>query len=196
MKEILIITSGLLGSSITIVAQAIINAYNSKAKHKREIQCLVFKRKTKIVEQAVSWYQEAIDTLLSLQMALRAYDNECNPITIERIHYFSKKSMNLYNEANSRLNSIYLYYNFSKIEDRYNGKESMELINKVCTIITKIDYEIYNSKPLEYAVQICEALNKLKIDSFKMLADLFENQICILAQIQNNLREEYNNYLK
>lgn len=29
-----------------------------------------------------------------------------------------------------------------------------------------------------------------------MSADLFENQICILAQIQNHLREEYNNYLK
>lgn len=196
MKEILIIASGLAGSILTIITQAIINAYNVKVKHKREIQLLVFQRKTEIVERAVSWYQEAIDTFLALQMALRAYDKECNPITLERIHYFSIKSMNLYNEANSRLNSIYLYYDFSKIEDRFKGKESMELINKVCTIITKIDYEIYKSKPLEYATQICEALNKLKIDSFKMLADLFENQICILTEIQNYLREEYNNYLK
>lgn len=42
MKEILIITSGLIGSSITIIVQAIINSYNNKVKHKREIQLLVF----------------------------------------------------------------------------------------------------------------------------------------------------------
>ena len=29
-----------------------------------------------------------------------------------------------------------------------------------------------------------------------MSADLFENQICILVEIQNHIREEYNNYLK
>lgn len=195
MNEVLVIVSGLVGSSITIVVQAVINAYNNKVKHKREIQLLVFQRKTEIVERAVSWFQESIDTYLALQMALRAYDKECNPITIERIHYFSIKSLNLYNEANSRLNSIYLYYNFSKIEDRFRGKESIELINRICAIIADIDYKIYNSRPSEYAIQLREALNELKIDGFKMLADLFENQICILAEIQNRLREEYNNYL-
>ena len=196
MKELLIIASGLVGSSITIVVQAIINAYNNKLKHKREIQLLVFQRKTEVVERAISWYQEAIDTFLLLQMALRAYDKECNPITMERIHYFSIKSLNLYNESSSRLNSIYLYYNFSKIEDRFKGKESIELINRVCAIIADIDYKIYNSRPLEYATQLRESLNILKIDSFKILADLFENQICILEEIQNGLRKEYNNYLK
>ena len=70
------------------------------------------------------------------------------------------------------------------------------MINRVCAIIVDIDYKIYNSRPLEYATQLREALNVLKIDSFKMLADLFENQICILAEIQNGLRKEYNNYLK
>ena len=196
MKELLIVTSGLCGFVLTIIVQAIINTKTNSINHKRSMQMLVFQRKLEIVEKAMAWYQEAIDTFLLLQMALRAYDKECNPITMERIHYFSIKSLNLYNEANSRLYSIFLYYNFSKIEDKFKGKESIELINRVCAIIADIDYKIYNSRPLEYATQLREALNVLKIDSFKMLADLFENQICILAEIQNRLREEYNNYLK
>lgn len=124
MKEILIITSGLAGSILTVVVQAIINAYTNGVKHKREMQILVFQRKTEIVEKAISWYQEAIDNYLMLQLALRSYDKECNLMVMERIHSLSLKSMSLYNELGSRLNSIFLYYDFNDIYDRHKGKDN------------------------------------------------------------------------
>lgn len=196
MKEILIITSGLVGSILTVVVQAIINAYINGVKHKREMQILVFQRKTEIVEKAISWYQEAIDNYLMLQLALRSYDKECNFMVMERIHTLSLKSMSLYNESGSRLNSIFLYYDFNDIYDKYKGIESLELINRCIGLIATIDYTVFSSKPLEYTALVCEGLNKLKIDSLNMLADLLNNQIGILIEIQKRLREEYNNYLK
>ena len=56
-----IITAGLIGSLITIIIQAVINALSERIKYKRELRALVFKRKTEIVEKAMSWYQESLD---------------------------------------------------------------------------------------------------------------------------------------
>ena len=39
------ITAGLIGSLVTIVIQAIINAISESVKHKRELRSLVFQRK-------------------------------------------------------------------------------------------------------------------------------------------------------
>ena len=42
----------LVGSLITIIIQAVINAISERVKHKRELQALVFQRKLEIVEKA------------------------------------------------------------------------------------------------------------------------------------------------
>ena len=122
MKEILIVTSGLFGSVITFIIQAIVNARINSINHTRKIEILVFQRKTEVVEQAISWYQEAIDTYMMFQMALRTYDKNCNPITMEKIHMSSLRSLKLYNESSTRLNPIYLYYDFKDIYEEFHGK--------------------------------------------------------------------------
>ena len=64
------ITAGLIGSLVTIVIQAIINAISERVKHKRELRSLVFQRKLEVVEKAMSWYQETLDMYYMLQTAL------------------------------------------------------------------------------------------------------------------------------
>lgn len=71
-----------------------------------------------------------------------------------------------------------------------------KIINRCIRLIAEIDYTMFSSKPFEFTALVCEGLNKLKIDSLNMLADLLNNQIDILVEIQKRLREEYNNYLK
>ena len=55
------ITAGLIGSLVTIIIQAIINAISDRVKHKRELRTMVFQRKLEVVEKAMSWYQETLD---------------------------------------------------------------------------------------------------------------------------------------
>ena len=55
------ITAGLIGSLVTIIIQAIINAISDRVKHNRELRTMVFQRKLEVVEKAMSWYQETLD---------------------------------------------------------------------------------------------------------------------------------------
>ena len=55
------ITAGLIGSLVTIVIQAIINAISDRVKHNRELRTMVFQRKLEVVEKAMTWYQETFD---------------------------------------------------------------------------------------------------------------------------------------
>ena len=56
-----------------------------------------------------------------LQTALKEYDKDCNPITVQKIQMACVKSNKLFQKAECRLNSIYLYYYFSDIENKYHG---------------------------------------------------------------------------
>lgn len=47
------ITAGLIGSLVTIIIQAIINAISDRVKHNRELRTMVFQRKLEVVESYV-----------------------------------------------------------------------------------------------------------------------------------------------
>lgn len=190
------ITAGLIGSLVTIIIQGIINAISEKVKHKREQRSMVFQRKLEVVEKAMSWYQEALDMYYMLQTALKEYDKDCNPITVQKIQVACMKSNKLFQEAESRLNSIYLYYDFSDIEKKYHGRESMECINKLLTLVAEIGHKIATVEPSEFAEQLCAALHEQRIEASHMLADSLNNQIYIIAEIGQRLRDEYKSYLK
>ena len=93
------ITAGLIGSLVTIIIQAIINAISEGVKHKRELRSLVFQRKLEVVEKAMSWYQETLDMFYMLQTALKEYDKDCNPITVQKIQLACMKSNKLFQET-------------------------------------------------------------------------------------------------
>ena len=171
------ITAGLIGSLVTIVIQAIINAISERVKHKRELRSLVFQRKLEVVEKAMSWYQETLDMYYMLQTALKEYDKDCNPITVQKIQVACMKSNKLFQETESRLNSIYLYYDFSDIEKKYHGRESMDCINKLLTLVAEIGHKIATVEPSEFAEQLCAALHEQRVKASHMLADAIDNQV-------------------
>ncbi len=186
----------LVGSLITIIIQAVINAISERVKHKRELQALVFQRKLEIVEKAMSWYQETLDMYVMLQAALKEYDKECSPITVQKIQIACIKSNKLFQESETRLNAIYLYYDFSEIEKKYHGRESMDCINRLFSLVAEIGYKIENIEPTEFAEQLRTALHEQRVRASHMLADSIDNQLYIIAEIMSLLRKEYKEYLK
>lgn len=190
------ITAGLIGSLITIIIQAIINAISENKKHKRYLATMLFQRKLEVVEKAMSWYQETLDMYHMLQTALKEYDKDCNPITIQKIEQACIKSNKLFQETESRLNSIYLYFDFSEIEKKYHGKESMECINKLWSVIAKLGHQIATIAPSEFSNQLCSTLNEGRVKAAHLLAEAIDNQIYIIVEIQQQLRNEYKNHLK
>ena len=189
-----IITAGLVGSIITIIVQTLLNNWMEKIKNEREIRKLVFQRKTEIVEKAMLCYQNAIDAYLTLQTGLKGSNKDVvNPIAVGNIQTaidgLNKLSYN--NE-----NRIYLYYDFSDIVNKYHGRESMDIINKLFLLVGEINQKITSVEPSEFSKQLCEALHEKKIETFHILAEAINNQICILTEIETRLRNEYKEYLK
>ena len=190
------ITAVLTGSLFTIIIQAIINAISESVNHKRELRSLVFQRKLEVVEKAMSWYQETLDMYYMLQTALKEYDKDCNPTTVHKIQVACMKSNKLFQETENRLNSIYLYYDFSDIEKKHHGRESMDCINKLLTIVAEIGHKIATAEPSEFTEQLCAALHEQRVKASHMLADAIDNQVFIIAEIGQKLRTEYKDYLK
>lgn len=194
MKEILILTAGLVGSILTLIVQAIINACTNRVNHKRTIKTLVFQNKLEIVEKAMSWYQEAIDTYYMLQMALKTFGNESIELSMIRVQTSTANLLKLFEESSSRLNPIYLYYDFSDIENKYNTKECNLQINRLCSEIADINYKVYNENSTNSTVQPNEATKEQMIKNFNKLADLFDKQIAMITEIQGILRREFYEY--
>lgn len=186
---ILVTTIVGLGSSlITLIATKITETCQEKKKFKRNLFKLIFERKTIVVEQAMGWYQEALDNYRMLQTGCNSYKNGTEDYALSRLYIACQQSDKLFKEAPSRLNPIYLYYDFSKIEQKYQSWESLEImngsINKIAALVFKMQSSESNSKPSpHYSQEVKELLLSL--------SDSFDNQIRIIQKIQNILRNEY-----
>ena len=193
MENYNLIIAGVIGSTITLLLTAIIDFIKEKYRTKIEMQKLVFQRKTDAVERAISWYQEAIDCYRMMQTACDALEEEYNPTTYNRLEASFAQASRLYENTSKVLNPIYLYYNFSDIENKYDIQHSLEYINFAVKELGRIDQsilELYNQGLIDENDQI-KALRTKALDILKKFAVAINVQITIITEIMSKLREEY-----
>ncbi len=154
---------------------------------------IIFKRKTDVVEKAIAWYQEALDTYNMMQITIKGIDTS-NQTTWLALQKLIMKCNNLFEESVSRLNPLYLYYDFQEIERKFHATESLSDINdklvKIQEIGEKISKLDSKNNQIEY-----EMLQKEEALAFNDYSKLIENQKNIIISIQKQLREEYKKYL-
>ncbi len=193
MENYNLIIAGVIGSTFTLFLTAIIDFIKEKYRTKIEMQKLVFQRKTDAVERAISWYQEAIDCYKMMQTACDALEEEYNPTTYNRLEASFAQAGRLYAKTSEVLNPIYLYYNFSDIETKYDIQHSWEYINfavKELGRINQIILERYNQGLTDENDQI-KTLRTKALDILKKFARAIDVQITIITEIMSKLREEY-----
>ena len=193
MENYNLIIAGVIGSAITLFLTAIIDFIKEKYRTKIEMQKLVFQRKTDAVERAISWYQEAIDCYRMMQAACDTLEEEYNPTTYSRLVASFAQAGRLYENTSKVLNPIYLYYNFSDIETKYDIQHSWEYINyavKELGRIYQIILELYNQGLTDENDQI-KTLRTKALDILKKFAKAIDVQITIITEIMSKLREEY-----
>lgn len=193
MENYNLIIAGVIGSTITLFLTAIIDFIKEKYRTKIEMQKLVFQRKTDTVERAISWYQEAIDCYRMMQTACDALEEEYNPTTYNRLEASFAQAGRLYANTSKVLNPIYLYYNFSDIETKYDIQHSWEYINYAVKELGRIDQiilELYNQGLTDENDQI-KTLRTKALDILKKFARAIDVQITIITEIMSKLREEY-----
>ena len=193
MENYNLIIAGIIGSTITLFLTAIIDFIKEKYRTKIEMQKLVFQRKTDAVERAISWYQEAIDCYRMMQTACDALEEEYNPTTYSRLVASLAQAGRLYENTSKVLNPIYLYYNFSDIESKYDIQYSWEYINFTIKELGKLDQQVlklYNQGLTDENDQI-KTLRTKALDILKKFARAIDVQITIITEIMSKLREEY-----
>ena len=193
MENYNLIIAGVIGSTITLFLTAIIDFIKEKYRTKIEMQKLVFQRKTDAVERAISWYQEAIDCYRMMQAACDTLEEEYNPTTYSRLVASFAQAGRLYENTSKVLNPIYLYYNFSDIETKYDIQHSWEYINYAVKELGRIDQiilELYNQGLTDENDQI-KTLRTKALDILKKFAKAIDVQITIITEIMSKLREEY-----
>ena len=193
MENYNLIIAGVIGSTITLFLTAIIDFIKEKYRTKIEMQKLVFHRKTDAVERAISWYQEAIDCYKMMQTACDALEEEYNPTTYSRLVASFAQAGRLYENTSKVLNPIYLYYNFSDIESKYDIQYSWEYINFTIKELGKLDQQVlklYNQGLTDDSNEI-KTLRTKALDILKKFARAIDVQITIITEIMSKLREEY-----
>ena len=193
MENYNLIIAGVIGSTITLFLTAIIDFIKEKYRTKIEMQKLVFQRKTDAVERAISWYQEAIDCYRMMQTACDALEEEYNPTTYNRLEASFAQAGRLYANTSKVLNPIYLYYNFSDIESKYDIQYSWEYINFTIKELGKLDQQVlklYNQGLTDDSNEI-KTLRTNALDILKKFAVAINVQITIITEIMSKLREEY-----
>ena len=193
MENYNLIIAGVIGSAITLFITAIIDFIKEKYRTKIEMQKLVFQRKTDAVERAISWYQEAIDCYRMMQTACDALEEEYNPTTYSRLMASFAQAGRLYENTSKVLNPIYLYYNFSDIESKYDIQYSWEYINFTIKELGKLDQQVlklYNQGLADDSNEI-KTLRTNALDILKKFAKAIDVQITIITEIMSKLREEY-----
>lgn len=193
MENYNLIIAGVIGSTITLFLTAIIDFIKEKYRTKIEMQKLVFHRKTDAVERAISWYQEAIDCYRMMQTACDALEEEYNPTTYSRLVASFAQAGRLYENTSKVLNPIYLYYNFSDIESKYDIQYSWEYINFTIKELGKLDQQVlklYNQGLTDDSNEI-KTLRTKALDILKKFARAIDVQITIITEIMSKLREEY-----
>jgi hypothetical protein len=193
MENYNLIIAGVIGSTITLFLTAIIDFIKEKYRTKIEMQKLVFQRKTDAVERAISWYQEAIDCYRMMQTACDALEEEYNPTTYSRLVASFTQAGRLYENTSKVLNPIYLYYNFSDIESKYDIQYSWEYINFTIKELGRLDQQVsklYNQGLTDDSNEI-KTLRTKALDILKKFARAIDVQITIITEIMCKLREEY-----
>lgn len=190
-----IIIAGVIGSSITLLLTALFDYLKEKHRAKIDMRKLVFQRKTDVVERAVSWYQEAIDCYRMMQSACNAMEEEYNPTTYSRLVASLTQAGRLYENTSKVLNPIYLYYNFSDIERKYDIQHSWNYINYTINELGKLDQQILGlySQGLTDDSNEVKALRTKSIDILKKFSVAIDTQIVIIAEIMDKLRHDYQN---
>lgn len=136
----------------------------------------------------MSWYQETLDNYTLLQQACNAFGGDLDEFAFKKFNLLLSKSSNLFEGASTRLNIVYLYFDFSKIENKYGVYKSNQKMNSIIEELARLDYALYQ---VEKDSSEWKSLYKQAIEKIKELSLEFEVQRKAIIEIQMQLRNEY-----
>ena len=196
MEEYKMVIISLLTSAITLFLKAWLDYLLEGTKDKEERKKLILQRKTDAAEKAMSWFQEAIDSYLFLQMACDELLSGYNLQAYAKYSYAAQKMQKLSDGTSNDLHPLYLYMDVSQIEQKHDATSSLYRINffmnEIANLGLKRQELLENGCSLE-----SEEIKGLIVQAKPILENLSKEldiQISSMADIQKTLRKDYEIY--
>ena len=189
-------TGALLGSIVTLLLKWVVDFISEGVKHRRGIHMLVFQEKMQTDKIAMSWYQEALDNYILLQGALRECAEGPSPVSFQKLCHAVEVSNLLMKSKESKLNPIYMFDSFHDLEEKYKAVESAQIMNECYVAMGKMNLQYDEMLAGGVSEQEQNALKEKYLLACRRIADAIENQICLIAEIQDRIRTGYQKYLK
>ena len=193
MEEYKMVIISILSSAATLLFKAFLDFLQERAKDKRERKQLILQRKTDAAEKAMSWYQEAIDCFSFMQMACGELILGYGSQAYAKYQYAVQKMQKLSAETPKNLNPLYLYFDASQVEQKYDATSSLNRMiffqNEIAGIGLKIQELIEEGYSVD-SEEIEELMNQEKPFLEKLSREL-DIQIKSMADIQKTLRKDY-----
>lgn len=189
-------TGALLGSIVTLLLKWCIDLISSGVSHKREKCLVVFQEKLQVEKTAMSWLQEDLDAFILLQSALRACDAKPNPVNYQKFIHAFEVSNSLMKSKECKLNPIYMFQSFEDLEKKYKAVEAAQVINDCYAVMGKVNHHYEELIAAGIPDSELAPFKEQFVSACRLAADAIENQICLIAKIQNRIRTGYQKYLK
>ena len=189
-------TGALLGSIVTLLLKWGADSISETVKHKRGIRMLVFQEKMQTDKIAMSWYQEALDNYILLQGALRECVEGPSPVSFQKLCHAIDVSNLLMKSKESKSNPIYVFDSFHDLEEKYKAVESAQIMNDGYVAMGKMSLQYDEMLAVGAPEQELNAIKDKYLSTCRRVADAIDNQICLIAEIQNRIRAGYQKYLK
>lgn len=169
----------LAASLLTLVVKWLFDIITQNFTYKKERRKIYYTRKLKASEDAIGCIVSCLDSFTTLSYAIE-YSLK-NPYScIEALYEdIIRKVDALIKDVNERMNPLYLYIDFSEIEDKHNEKR---LIRK---LISSNDATLYSDPQATYE-QIRQSLKQYKNNIDKVICYLEETKGFIINEIRQN----------
>ena len=184
---------GIISSVITLLLKALLDYLQEGAKDKRERKKLLFQRKTDAAEKAMSWYQEVFDCFVFMQAACDELKDGYTPQAYSKYMMSSQKANKLHDKTAINLNPLYLYFDFSKIENSHGVSDSFFRIYRIQKEIIELDIKVkklINSGSTMDSKDVSILMNQGR-PYFTKLSEELIIQIDSITEIQKSLRKDY-----
>lgn len=195
-----IITCGLISSLIstlaTIVVKYLLDNRSAQKAYRRELRKQVFQRKTDAVERAMSWCQDFVEICSLYQTSILEYDGSMNPVTVEKLQYSCSQIYKLLQEMSTRLNAIYLYYDFTDIYQKYQIAKSTKIGSEAFLLSGQIQQKISQCPKNNEELILQQAWFKQLKKTLDIAVSAMNNQKFAIIEIQQRLRTDYQQYIK
>lgn len=185
------VSYSLLSIILTLLVKWLIDLLTDTVREKRERRKMVFQKKTEAAERAMGCFVELYSNLFMLKESLSRITVDPSPAIVELLNRAIADNQRINSHLAEKMNAIYLYYDFSDIDEKYMINRINDTIYSLMDVISKTQKDIFEARQNGVSEDHLTPTLQLLTQEYKAYADAIECVLKSILAIQDRLRTDY-----